>query len=139
MYAVTVETPRSGQARHAHLSSYRGKLKNVYACVIQYRSGVRGYGKNTNNVYAYILYCLISARRTFTQLKWQTQLVVSVTYHPRVRRTKFYVLSFPVIWWRPMKLYCGSVTETDSVTVYIRRVYCLLKAKVEAFEGKATT
>jgi hypothetical protein len=29
MYAVTAETPRSGQARHAHLSSYRGNLKNV--------------------------------------------------------------------------------------------------------------
>jgi hypothetical protein len=39
MYAITVETPRSGQARHAHLSSYRGNLKNVYACVLQYRSG----------------------------------------------------------------------------------------------------
>jgi hypothetical protein len=29
MYAVTVEILRSGQARHAHLSSYRGNLKNV--------------------------------------------------------------------------------------------------------------
>jgi hypothetical protein len=29
MYAVTVEAPRSGQARHAHLSNYRGNLKNV--------------------------------------------------------------------------------------------------------------
>jgi hypothetical protein len=29
MYAVTVETPRSGQARHAYLISYRGNLKNV--------------------------------------------------------------------------------------------------------------
>jgi hypothetical protein len=34
MYAVTVETPQSVQAMHAHLSSYRGKLKNVYACVL---------------------------------------------------------------------------------------------------------
>jgi hypothetical protein len=65
MYAVTVETPRSGQARHAHLSSYRGNLKNVNACVLQYRSGARSYGENPN-VYVYILYCRISARRTFT-------------------------------------------------------------------------
>jgi hypothetical protein len=34
MYAVTEETPRSGQARHAHLSNYRGNRKNVYACVL---------------------------------------------------------------------------------------------------------
>jgi hypothetical protein len=66
MYAVTVETSRSGQARHAHLSSYRGNLKNVYACVLQYRSGARIYGENANNVYLCILYCRISARRTFT-------------------------------------------------------------------------
>jgi hypothetical protein len=92
----------------------------VYACVLQYRSGSRSYSENLNNVYVFILYCRISARRTFTQLKWQRQLVVSVTYHPRVRRTKFYVLSFPALWWRSMKLQCGSVTETDSVTVYIR-------------------
>jgi hypothetical protein len=38
-----------------------------------------------------------------------------------------------------MKLKCGSVTDTDSVTVYIKWAYCLLRAKVEAFEGKATT
>jgi hypothetical protein len=38
-----------------------------------------------------------------------------------------------------MKLQCGSVPETDSVTVDIRWAYCLLRAKVEAFEGKATT
>jgi hypothetical protein len=66
MYAVTVETQRSGQARQAHLSSYRGNLKNVYACVLQYRSGARRYGENPNNVYVCILYCRISARRTFT-------------------------------------------------------------------------
>jgi hypothetical protein len=35
-----------------------------------------------------------------------------------------------------MKLQYGSVTDTDSVTVYIRWAYCLLRAKVEAFEGK---
>jgi hypothetical protein len=129
MYAVTVENPRSGQARHAHLSSYRGNLNNVYACVLQYRSGVRSYGENPSNVYVCKLYCRISARRTFTQLKWQPKLVVSLTYHPRVRQTKFYVLSFPVIWWQSMKLPCGSVTETDSVTVYIGWAYCLLRAK----------
>jgi hypothetical protein len=33
IYAVTAETPRSGQARHTHLSSYRGNLKNVYAYI----------------------------------------------------------------------------------------------------------
>jgi hypothetical protein len=69
----------------------------VYACVLKYRSGARSYGGNLNNVYVCILYSRISARRTFTQLKWQPQLVVSVTYHPRVRRTKFYVLSSPAI------------------------------------------
>jgi hypothetical protein len=58
-----------------------------------------------------------------------TQLVVSVTYHPRVRRTKVYVLSFPAVWWRSMKLQCGSATETDSVTVYIKWAYCLLRVK----------
>jgi hypothetical protein len=66
MYAVTVVTPRSGQARHAHLSSYSGNLKNVYACVLQFRSVARSYGENTNRVYVYILYCRISARLTFT-------------------------------------------------------------------------
>jgi hypothetical protein len=66
MYGVPVETPRSGEARHAHLSSYCGKLKNVYACVLQYRSGVHSYIENTNNVYVCILYCRFSARRTFT-------------------------------------------------------------------------
>jgi hypothetical protein len=66
MYAVTVETPRSRQARHAHLSSYRGNLKNVYACVLQYRSGARSYGENPNNAYVYVLYCRISVRRTLT-------------------------------------------------------------------------
>jgi hypothetical protein len=75
-------------------------------------------------MYVCILYCRISARRTFTQLKWQPQLVVSVTYHLRIRQTKVYVLPFPAIWWRSMKLQCGSVTETDSVTVYIRWAYC---------------
>jgi hypothetical protein len=93
MYAVTVETLRSGQARHAHLSIYCGNQKNVYACVLQYRCGARSYRDNPNNVYVCILYCRISARRTFTQLKWQPQLVVSVTYHPRIRQTKVYVLS----------------------------------------------
>jgi hypothetical protein len=53
---------------------------------------------------------------------------VSVTYHPRVRRTKFYVLSFPAIWWPSVKLQCGSVTQNDSVTVYIRWAYCLQSA-----------
>jgi hypothetical protein len=125
MYAVSVENPRSEQARHAHLSSYRGNLKNVYACALQYRS----YGENPNNVYVCILYSRISARRTFSYLKWQPQLVVSVTYLPRVRRTKFYILFFPAIWWRSMKLQCGSVTETDNATVYIRWAYLLLKAK----------
>jgi hypothetical protein len=38
-----------------------------------------------------------------------------------------------------MKLQCERVTDTDSVTVYIIWAYCLLRAKVEAFEGKATT
>jgi hypothetical protein len=66
MYAVTVETPRSGQASHAHLSSYRGNLKNVYACVLQNSSGARSYRENPNNVYVCILYCRISARRTST-------------------------------------------------------------------------
>jgi hypothetical protein len=139
MYAVTVETLRSGQARHAHISSYRGNLKNVYACVLQYRSGARSYRENPNNVYVRILYSRISARRTFTYLKWQPQLVVSVTYHPRVRTTKFYVLSFPAIWWRSMKIQCGSVTETYSVTVYIRWLTACWGQNVEAFEGKATT
>jgi hypothetical protein len=129
MYAVTVETQRSGQARHAHLSSYRGNLKNVYACVLQYRSRARSYRENPNDVYVCILYCHISALRTFTLLKWQPQLVVSATYHPRVRRTKVYVLSFPAIWWQSVKLQCGSVTETDCITVYIRKAYCLLRAK----------
>jgi hypothetical protein len=50
MYAVTVETPQSGQARHAHLSSYRGNLKNVYACIIQYLSGAGSYGEKPNNI-----------------------------------------------------------------------------------------
>jgi hypothetical protein len=102
---------------------------NVYACVLQYRSGAHSYRENANNVYVCILYCRISARRTFTNLKWQPQLVVSVTYPPRICRIKFYVLSFPAIWWQSMKLQCGSVTETDSVTVYIRWSYCLLRAK----------
>jgi hypothetical protein len=66
MYAVTVETPRSRQAGHAHLSSYRGNLKNVYACVLQYRSVSHSYSENQNNVYVCILYCRISAQRTFT-------------------------------------------------------------------------
>jgi hypothetical protein len=139
MYAVTVETPRSGQARHAHLSAYRGILKNVYACVLQYSSGARSYGENPNNAYVCIIHSRICVWRTFTYLKWQPQLVVSVTYHPRVRRTKFCVLPFPAIWWQSMKLQCGSVTDTGSVRVYIRWVYCLLRAKVEAFAGKATT
>jgi hypothetical protein len=47
---VTVETPRAGQVRHAHVSSYRGNLKKVCACVLQYRSGGRSYGENPNNV-----------------------------------------------------------------------------------------
>jgi hypothetical protein len=55
MYVVTVDTTRSGQVRHAHLSSYRGNLKNVYACVLQYRSGARSYRENPNNVY-YVYY-----------------------------------------------------------------------------------
>jgi hypothetical protein len=97
MYAFAVETPRSGQARYAHLSSYRGNLKNVYACVLLYRSGARSYGENPNNAYVCVLYSRINARRTFTYLKWQPQFVVPVTYHPRVRRTKVYVLSFPAI------------------------------------------
>jgi hypothetical protein len=59
MYAVTVETPRPEQARHAHLSSYRGNLKSVYACVLQYRSGARSYGENPNNVYVYIYYPVV--------------------------------------------------------------------------------
>jgi hypothetical protein len=66
IYTVTVETPRSRQARHAHLSSYHGNLKNVYACVLQYRSGARSYGENPNKVYICILYCCISAWWTFT-------------------------------------------------------------------------
>jgi hypothetical protein len=126
MHAVTVETPRSGQARHAYLSSYRGNLKNVYACVLQYRSGARSYRENPNNVYVCIVYCRISARRTFTQLEWQPPPPLP---HPRILRTKFYALSFPAIWWQSMKLQCGSVTDTDSVTVYIRWAYCLLRAK----------
>jgi hypothetical protein len=129
MCAVTVETPRHEQARHAHLSTYRGNLKNVYACVLQYRSGARSYGETPNNMYVYILYPCISARGNFTQLKWLPQIVVSVTYHRCVRPTKFYVLSFPAILWQSMELQCGSVTETDSVTVYIRLAYCLLRAK----------
>jgi hypothetical protein len=36
---------------------------------------------------------------------------------------------FPAIWWWSMKLQCGGVTETDSITVYIRWAYCLLSAK----------
>jgi hypothetical protein len=37
IYIVTFEPrekPLPGQARQAHLSSYRGNLKNVYACVL---------------------------------------------------------------------------------------------------------
>jgi hypothetical protein len=49
---------------------------------------------------------------------WQPQFVVSVTYRPRVRQTKFFVLSFPAIWWWSMKLQCGSVTETQCSSVY---------------------
>jgi hypothetical protein len=37
-----------------------------------------------------------------------------------------------------MKIKCGSVTETENATVYIRWAYCFQKAKVEASEGKAT-
>jgi hypothetical protein len=77
-------------------------------------------------MYVCILYCRISARRTFTQLKWQPQLVVSVTYHPRVRQTKFCVLSFPAIWWRSMKLQYGSMTEWQCYSIY---KICLLLAE----------
>jgi hypothetical protein len=66
MYAVTVETPQPEQGRHTHLSSYRGNLKNVYACVLQYRSGARSYGENPNNMYVCMSYSRISAGRTFT-------------------------------------------------------------------------
>jgi hypothetical protein len=44
----------------------RGNLKNVYACVLQFRSGVRSYRENPNNVYLCILYYRISTWRTFT-------------------------------------------------------------------------
>jgi hypothetical protein len=54
---------------------------------------------------------------------------VSVTYHPRVRQTKFYVLSFPAIWSRFIKIQCGSVTETLNAAVYIRWAYWLQKAE----------
>jgi hypothetical protein len=37
-----------------------------------------------------------------------------------------------------MELQCGSVTETDHATVYIRWAYCLQKEKVGAFQEKAT-
>jgi hypothetical protein len=66
MYVVTVETPRSGQVRHTHLSSYGGNPKNVYACVLKFPSGARSYREKANNVYVYLLYCRISARRPFT-------------------------------------------------------------------------
>jgi hypothetical protein len=68
-----------------------------------------------------VLYCSISARRTFTYLTWKHQLVMSVTYHPHVRQTKFCVLSFPANWWRSVKLQCGTVTATDNAALYIRR------------------
>jgi hypothetical protein len=60
---------------------------------------------------------------------WQLQIVVSVTYHPRVRQTKFYVLSFPAMWWRSMELQCRDVTETNNAALYIRWADCLQKAK----------
>jgi hypothetical protein len=59
MYPVTVETLRSGQARHARLSTYRGNLKNVYEYVLQYLSGARSYRKNTNNMYVCIYYTVV--------------------------------------------------------------------------------
>jgi hypothetical protein len=96
---VTTETSQCGQARHTHLRSYRGNL---------------------NNVHASILYCSISAQRTFMYLTWTPQLVMSLTYHPHVRQTKFYVLSLPAILWQSVKLLCRSVTETDNATMYIR-------------------
>jgi hypothetical protein len=65
MYAVIVETPRSGQETQAHLSSYRRNLKNVYACVLQHLSGAQSYRENPNIVYVCVLYCRIGARRTF--------------------------------------------------------------------------
>jgi hypothetical protein len=59
MYAVTVETPRSEQARHAHLSSHRGNMKNVYACLLKYHSGARSYCENPNNEYVYYTVVLV--------------------------------------------------------------------------------
>jgi hypothetical protein len=46
----------------------------------------------------------------------------------KTRRMFMYVCT-PAIWWRSMKLQCGSATETDGVTVYIRWAYCLLRVK----------
>jgi hypothetical protein len=56
---VTAESSRYGQARHTRLHIYRGNLKNVYTCALQFRSGVRSYRKNPNNVYVCI-YIILS-------------------------------------------------------------------------------
>jgi hypothetical protein len=75
----------------------------------------------------YVYYTIVLV--TGEPLTWQPQLVVSVTYHPRFRQTKFYILYFPAIRWRSMELQCESVTENNNATVYIRWAYCLQKAK----------
>ena len=36
-YVDTLETLRHGQARHTHLRSYRGNLKNVCVCILFFR------------------------------------------------------------------------------------------------------
>jgi len=38
-YVVTVETSCHGKARHAHLRSYLGNLKNASLCALYFRSG----------------------------------------------------------------------------------------------------
>ena len=43
IYVVTVENPRRGHSRQAHLLTYCGNLKNVYlyACMLYFRYSVR--------------------------------------------------------------------------------------------------
>jgi hypothetical protein len=75
MYAVTAETPPSGQARHTHFRSYRGNLtmwagkahpftylpwkpEDVYACVLQFRSGAAVIAK-TRLMCMYVYYTVV--------------------------------------------------------------------------------
>ena len=119
---------RPEQARHTHLRSYHGNLKNVCVCVWYFRSGAHSFRGNPINVwvcmYVHICICVYICMYIILSYWWPSTLYV-VNVDTSISGVLYTSSGLPWIWVLCIVVFCHLVAFHETPTFSLMTLHAI--------------